>query len=680
MEFIHPERLWLLSLLLVPIIIHLFHFRRQKVLYFSSLKFIRFIEQENKSTQKLRHLLVLISRCLALIFIVLAFAIPIIPLKDSASKGGKNVLAIYIDNSFSMTAIGEEGELLSEAREMAKRMLAKTPIETRVLVYTNKMDGVEQRLLTKIEALAYIDKIEPTSIRRNMDEVLMWQKNFLDKENKEVERLKTRQIVLLSDFQSNSFLLDKLEADEKSNYYTFQFLAQDPGNLYIDSIWFATPVHKDGEPNELFVRLHNDSKSDRVNLELDARIGKQKRTMFLDIAPNEKRTTSFPFTEKGTGFKTGIVSISDKQLYWDDDFYFSYNVAKNAEVLILNGETASPKVAQVFAVEPFYHTNSLANTNYTKDLLNNCDLVVLNGLNEVPSGLSSDLIDFHEKGGAVFVIPGDHIHVSDYNNLLSGLQLPRLGELMSDGLKINQIQYKDPFFVGVFEKENQELNLPNVKKAYRLGADLQSSSFPLLKFRNDAPLFVRAGTQSFLLSTALQDDFGNFTGNAIFPTLLLRAGEFASQNFPLFATIGVDANIPIRKEISSEKPIELKNGKFSFIPSTQNLNGKTKISIAGMEAIERLKAGVYSIQNEDTLGLLAVNYDRKESLMKQQTEDEILKGLSDRGIKNCTFNTVKDGQSLAEIEIDKPFEYWRSFLLLGLLFVLSEMALIKFWK
>jgi hypothetical protein len=99
-----------------------------------------------------------------------------------------------------------------------------------------------------------------------------------------------------------------------------------------------------------------------------------------------------------------------------------------------------------------------------------------------------------------------------------------------------------------------------------------------------------------------------------------------------------------------------------------------------MEAIERLKAGVYSIQNEDTLGLLAVNYDRKESLMKQQTEDEILKGLSDRGIKNCTFNTVKDGQSLAEIEIDKPFEYWRSFLLLGLLFVLSEMALIKFWK
>ena len=383
MEFIHPERLWLLSLLLIPIIIHLFHFRRQKVLYFSSLKFIRFIEQENKSTQKLRYLIVLISRCLALIFIVLAFAMPIIPLHKNGVNGGKNVLAIYIDNSFSMTAIGEEGELLSEAREMAKRMLEKTPLETRILLFTNKMDGIEQRLLTKMEALSYLDKIEPTSIRRNIGDVLSWQKNFLDKENAEVERLKTRQIVLLSDFQSSTFKTEHTKGDKNANYYAFQLLPEDPGNLFIDSVWFATPVHKVGEPNELFVRLQNDSKSERVNLELSAKFGQQSRTMFLDIAPNEQRTTSFPFTEKGTGFKQGMVSISDKQLYWDDDFYFAYEVAKSAEVLILNSENASAKVAQVFSVEPFYHTTSISSTNYTKDLLNQTNLVVLNGLNDI---------------------------------------------------------------------------------------------------------------------------------------------------------------------------------------------------------------------------------------------------------------------------------------------------------
>jgi hypothetical protein len=677
MEFIHPERLWLLSLLLIPIIIHLFHFRRQKVLYFSSLKFIRFIEQENKSTQKLRHILVLISRCLALISIVLAFALPIIPLNQNGTNGGKNVLAIYIDNSFSMTAIGEEGELLSEAREMAKRMLEKTPLETRILLFTNKMDGIEQRLLTKMEALSYLDQIEPTSIRRNIGDVLSWQKNFLDKENAEVERLKTRQIVLLSDFQSSTFKTEHTKGDKTANYYAFQLLPEDPGNLFIDSVWFATPVHKVGEPNELFVRLQNDSKSERVNLELSAKFGQQRRTMFLDIAPNEQRTTSFPFTEKGTGFKQGMVSISDKQLYWDDDFYFAYEVAKSAEVLILNSENASTKVAKVFSVEPFYHTTSIPSTNYTKDLLNQTNLVVLNGLNDIPSGLITDLAEFHDKGGAVFVIPGNQINRSDYGDLTSGLELPSLGEVMTEGLKLNDIRYKDPFFIGVFEKENQALNLPNVRKAYRTNA---GNAFQLLSFRSDAPLFVRSGINSFLLTTALQEDFGNFTANAIFPTLLLRAGEFSSQNFPLFATIGVDANIPIQREVSSEQPLKLVSGKNSFIPSTQKSSGQTKISIAGMEAIERLKAGTYFIQNEDTLGLLAVNYDRKESAMKQQTSSEIIDELKSKGIKNIKFNTVKDGQSLSEIQIDKPYEYWRSFLILGLLFVLIEMALIKFWK
>ncbi|MFM1947812.1 MAG: hypothetical protein RL207_2095 [Bacteroidota bacterium] len=677
MEFIHPERLWLLSLLLIPIIIHLFHFRRQKVLYFSSLKFIRFIEQENKSTQKLRHLLVLISRCLALTFIVLAFAMPIIPLNENGGNGGKNVLAIYLDNSFSMTAIGEEGELLSEAREMAKRMLAKAPLETRILLFTNKMDGVEQRLLTKMEALSYLDKIEPTSIRRNIGDVLSWQKSFLDKEDAEVERIKTRQIVLLSDFQSSTFSTENIKEDKESNYYAFQLIPQDPGNLFIDSVWFATPVHKKGEPNELFVRIQNDAKSERVNLELSAKIGSQRRTMFLDLAPNEQRTTSFPFSEKEVGFKTGMVSINDKQLYWDDDFHFAYEVAKSAEVLILSGENASEKVSQVFSVEPFYHTTSISSSNYTRDLLNQKNLVVFNGLNDIPSGLSTDLKEFHEKGGTVFVIPGNQINRSDYAEFLSGIELPGLGDLMTEGLKLDDIRYKDPFFIGVFEKENQALNLPNVRKAYRVNA---TNGFSLLNFRNDAPLFWRSGTKSFLLTTALQEEFGNFTANALFPTLLLRVGEFSSQNFPLFATIGVDANIPIQREVSSEQPLKLVNGKNSFIPSTRKSNGQTKISIAGMEAVERLKAGTYFIQNEDTLGLIAVNYDRKESAMKQLSSDEIISELEEKGIKNIKFNTVKDGQSLSEIQIDKPIEYWRSFLLLGLLFVLTEMALIKFWK
>ena len=57
MEFLYPSLLWLLSLLIIPVLIHLFHFRRHKTLFFPSLKFIKFIEQEKKSSKKLKDLL-----------------------------------------------------------------------------------------------------------------------------------------------------------------------------------------------------------------------------------------------------------------------------------------------------------------------------------------------------------------------------------------------------------------------------------------------------------------------------------------------------------------------------------------------------------------------------------------------------------------------------------------------
>ena len=96
MEFLYPSLLWLLFLLLIPILIHLFHFRRHKTLFFPSLKFIKFIEQENKSTKKLKDLLILFSRLLALSAIIIAFAQPIIEKGGISHSSGKNVLAIYI--------------------------------------------------------------------------------------------------------------------------------------------------------------------------------------------------------------------------------------------------------------------------------------------------------------------------------------------------------------------------------------------------------------------------------------------------------------------------------------------------------------------------------------------------------------------------------------------------------
>ena len=133
MEFVYPGFLWLLSLISIPIIIHLFHFRKYKTLYFSSLQFIQKIDQENKSTQKLKHLLILLSRILLIIAAVLAFAQPYIPANGIKDHNGNNVIALYLDNSFSMTAKGVEGELLSEGREIIRKIIIDAGVSTKFI-------------------------------------------------------------------------------------------------------------------------------------------------------------------------------------------------------------------------------------------------------------------------------------------------------------------------------------------------------------------------------------------------------------------------------------------------------------------------------------------------------------------------------------------------------------------
>ena len=680
MEFLYPNALWFLFLLAIPIIIHLFHFRRHKTLYFSSLKFIQFVEQENKSAKKLRNLLVLIARLLALIFLILAFAQPSFTDSKAENSVGKNVVAIYIDNSFSMSAKGTEGELLSEAREMARRIINNAPLETGFLLNTNKLDGIEQRIVSKMEAIEYLDKITYTPLIRKTDEVINWQKNFLEKENAEQQRIGKQQFVVLSDFQKSTFSAKQLKADEENSYFPIQLVPQKIENVTIDSIWFSNPFHKKGDPNELFVQLRNYADKDASNLELHLEIGKSKRDMFIDVPANKKVQTSFQFTETEFGIKTGKLTINDKQLFWDDDFYFSYNVAKKSNVLIINGKDASVDLQKVFNVEPFYETSSISEFEFSKDNLNTANLLVLNGLNEIPSGLISEIVEFSNDGGSVFVLPGTNIQKSDYANLLRELNLPSIGTVSTSGLKINTIQYKDPFFKGVFEKENENLNVPSIVKAYSVSQMRQSTAFTLIELKNGEPLLLRSNQNAYLFLSSLQTDFSNFSSNALFPTILLRAGELSIRSYPLFSIIGKESKIPVFEEIQNDNPLKLESKSIEFIPLIQKVGNRSYLSISGMEAVEKLKPGNYSIVNDGIIGNLALNYDRSESNNVLMEKAEIIEAITSQGIKNCNFSTIQDGQSKSPIAIDEPAKFWRILLLLSLLFILFEIALLKFWK
>ena len=125
MEFVHPEILWGLSALAIPIIIHLLHFRRFRRVAFSQVAFLNEVQKDTRATQRIRHWWILIARLLAFAAIILAFAQPQLPPENASAAASEesdgHTIALYIDNSHSMQAQGEEGQLLQVARNKAEK-------------------------------------------------------------------------------------------------------------------------------------------------------------------------------------------------------------------------------------------------------------------------------------------------------------------------------------------------------------------------------------------------------------------------------------------------------------------------------------------------------------------------------------------------------------------------------
>ena len=120
MIYQNPYLLYALFAIAIPILIHLFNLRKHKVIYFSSLRFLKEIKTKNKKKSRLKNILILLCRILAITFLILAFAKPFVPAKN---KSEKNDVFIYLDNSLSMDIDFGNGNLFNIAKMKASQKL-----------------------------------------------------------------------------------------------------------------------------------------------------------------------------------------------------------------------------------------------------------------------------------------------------------------------------------------------------------------------------------------------------------------------------------------------------------------------------------------------------------------------------------------------------------------------------
>ena len=239
MEWVRPEILWGLAALIIPVLIHLLHLRRFRRVSFSNVSFLADIKKESRSKHRLRNLLILALRLIAIAAIVVAFAEPYIPFsknsKDASTIG--NAISIYVDTSPSIDAVGEEGPLLQVCKTRASEIVDKYSETDKFNILTNSFSGSSAHFLSKDEALEIISGIQTDPFVRNVESVISRSTDLLQKEK---DRVKT--IYYLSDLQKSSHSLsDPFLPDSNISIFFLPSLANERPNVWIDSAWFKLP-------------------------------------------------------------------------------------------------------------------------------------------------------------------------------------------------------------------------------------------------------------------------------------------------------------------------------------------------------------------------------------------------------------------------------------------------------
>lgn len=682
MSFLYPSFLFALAAVAIPIIIHLFNFRRYKKVYFTNVRFLRELKQESDSKSKLKELLILACRILAISALVLAFAQPFIPGQHQAKTQGEKLISIYVDNSFSMENANRQGSLLENAKIRAGEIVQAFSANDKFQLLTNDFEGRHQRLLSKDEFMEQLNEVKISPATRPLPDVIRRQTDLLSQGNTQSKR-----IFLLSDFQKNAFGLDKSAMDTGIAVSLVPLEANETSNVYIDSCWFETPVQQEGLQQKLHALIVNTGNKDIENGSLKFFINNAQVSLgSYNCGAHSRKDVVLDYRIKTPGINFCRLKIEDYPVTFDDDFYFSYTSQKNIPCLVISGKesrTAGYWASLMKHDSLFtYHESSEAAIDY--GLFPSCNLIVLNELSAYSSGLVAELTRFVANGGSIFVVPALKPDLTSYNSFLKTLQLPEIAALDTNQTRTAKINLEQGLYEGVFDKEGQQMDLPKVAQHFNFKSQSRSGSQVVLQLQNGEPLLSVSRFDKgkvYLLSAPLDEKAGNFIKHALFVPTVIKIAINSIRPRPLYYHTALNEAIELPNvKPANDEPLHItKTDKtFDVIPEHRIVNNTLSLFTQN----QVVTAGDYQVmQGATVLAGLSFDYSRSESDMSFYNKEALDQRIGELAVKNVNVIEATEKSLTNSVqEINDGKKLWKLFLILALVFLACEVLLIRLWK
>lgn len=645
MQFKHPEILYFLFLLIIPILVHLFQLRRFKKELFTNVRFLKELSIQTRKSSKIKKWLLLATRLLILGCLVFAFAQPFFEAKDH--KNSNNETYIVLDNSFSMEAKGKKGELLKRSVE---DLLEHVPENQPFSLITNS----ETYWNTDIK-----------SLRKDLQN-LQYSAAAFDPANalSKIQSRKSRvgkDVIVISD--AIGLQANQLSGFTKANNSYFIIpKAEQKNNVSIDSVFISQALDNFYEIGVKLSAYGSDFG------EIPIALYNNKKLAAKTIIKPDASQKIIRFTIPKEDFH-GYVSIDDNSLAYDNSYYFSISKPQKINVLGIGEASKSQFLSRIYTADEFNFANfSLESLDYNS--IEKQDAIVLNELVKIPQALQTTLKSFVSKGGNLIVIPDSEANIVDLNALLANFGSLQFKSLQPTEKRITKIAFSNPVFSSVFEKQVTNFQYPNVKTSFTIG----TSTPPILSFEDHAA-FLTSITNPvsgvYVFAAAINKNNSNFQNSPLIVPVFYNMAQNTQKTGISAMAIGDNNPVFIDVLLAKDEILNVRSAASNaekFIPTQQILNNKVKIICNNYPQ----QAGNYGIYKQDELlKNISFNYPRTESNLGAENQN----ALSEQNViesVEAVFDTLQTDRTNNEI--------WKWFIIFTLILIAIELLIQKFVK
>ncbi len=672
MSLLNPLFLLGLAAIAAPIIVHLVRSAQARRVEFASLMFVRRIPQRTIRRKRLHNLLLLALRCLALLFLVLAFTRPYFNTPRAVEAGqGDRASVILLDTSFSM----RYGQRFEQAKARARALVSEARGGDRLALVSfgegfeiiSRFTNETTKLPALIEALkAGFGGTDYAQALRGAEELFQ-----------EVPGAGERRIYLISDFQASGW--NPAETSFRLSQ-DIKLVPLDVGetaapNIAVTELGVQPTIYQQKYPDKLAVRVANFSddpaESVRVEFKINDQVIEKRETRIEARGSQVIELTGFNLSP---GANRCQIEVSGDSFLLDNRFYFTLRREEQAKVLII--ETASRGRSESLYLQHALTTGEdlpFASSVKTSGSVNPAEIsqyraIILNDAGNLNPALVSALTKFVEQGGGLIIAAGPHLGKDELNNALKALSPVTLNEvvrLRSDYVAMSEIKADHPIFE-VFQQSGR-LAVARVF-AYHRSTPHEKASV-LARFEDGSPALLEqafGGGKVLLFTSTLDASWNDLPLTPLYLPLVQQTVRYLSeQKSKAWHPLGQTFIVPVAKD-GTPPAVDA--------PSGERITERV-LTATGELIINAREPGFYRLRYPDHSEFAAVDLESKESDFSKLNVEEFMAAITGSGPKPAQAAAANEKLSFEEIEARQRI--WWSLLVTALILFVAEAVLAR---